>query len=285
MATFIAALIGGSSDSSSDLLAAPWPARSSPQRPTCRISRRRRIFAVLIGLVGALLGLVLGVWLALRVRGANRSFAAVAVYSGASLGTIIAVSAAIIMLMLFFDSTLNRGSAKPQALFEIRMPPGTKLAADRSDVEIELNTDRNSDYAYKSKEEYQFNHGDRPVISGGVDLAFRSSSRIIVLKRNGEPDLLFKLNLSGKPGHSDAFGPWQPIDWVAEAGAQQPRKATPADKYEIRYRVRDPNVEFSRPILKFELSLPATTPLPDDVKSIAVKALEGNNDMDGLDRR
>ena len=282
MATFIAALIGGIIGHIvgfiGGALAGTFIAAATHMS---NFEGAAGYFAVLIGLVGALLGLVLGVWLALRARGATRSFAAVAVYSGASLGTIIAVSTAIIMLMLFFDSTLNRGSAKPQALFEIRMPPDTKLAADRSDVEIELNTDRNSDYAYKSKEEYQYNDGDRPVISGGVDLAFRSSSRIIVLKRKGEPDLLFKLNLSGKPGHSDAFGPWQPIDWVAEAGAQQPRKATPADKYEIRYRVRDPNVEFSWPILKFKLSLPATTPLPDDVKSIAVKALEGNNDTDG----
>jgi hypothetical protein len=203
------------------------------------------------------------------------------VFGVLSLGAVIACSAGIIGLLLFFDSTLNRGSAKPQALFEIRMPPGTKLAADRSDVEIELNTDQNSAYAYKSKEEYQYSDGDRPVISGGVDLAFRTSSRIVVLKRKGEPDLLFRLNLSDKPGHSDAYGPWQPIDWVAEAGTQQPRKATSADRYEIRYRVRDPNVEFSRSIIGFELSLPAATPLPDDVKSIEVKALEGNNDMDG----
>jgi hypothetical protein len=198
-----------------------------------------------------------------------------------SFAALFAGSAVVIMLMLYFDTTLNRGSSKPQALFEIRMPPGTKLAPDRRDVEIELNTDRNTASAYKSKEQYQYNDGDRPVISGGVELAFRTTSRIIVLKRNGEPDLLFRLNLSGSPGHTDDFGPWQPIDWVADPGAQQPRKATAADKYEIRYRVRDPNVEFSRPIIAFELSLPAATPLPGDPKSIAVKALEGQNDMDG----
>ena len=238
-------------------------------------------FAVLIGLLGAVIGLFIGVWIAFRVLGVRKNIGTVVAYGVLSLGSIIAGGAVVIWLMLFFDSTLNRGSAKPQALFEIRMPPGTTLAADRSDVEIELNTDRNSAYAYKSKEEYQYNDGDRPVISGGVDLDFRTSSRVIVVKRKVEPDLLFRLNLSGKPGHSDAFGPWQPIDWLADAGSQQPRKATPADKYEIRYRVRDPNVEFSRPIIKFELSLPAATPLPNDVKSIEVKALEGNNDMDG----
>jgi hypothetical protein len=45
------------------------------------------------------------------------------------------------------------------------------------------------------------------VISGGVELAFRTSRRILVLKIEGEPDRLFMLKLPGKPGHSDDFGP------------------------------------------------------------------------------
>ena len=281
MATFIAALIGGAIGLVGGFVGGAFAGSLiAAATHMSNFEGAAGYFAVLIGLVGALLGLVLGVWLALRARGANKSFPAVVLYSGLSLGAIIAVAAGVITLILFFDSTLNRGSAKPQALFEIRMSPGTTLAADRSDVEIELNTDQNSAYAYKSKEEYQYNDGNRPVISGGVDLVFRTSRRIIVLKRKGEPDLLFKLNLSGKPGHSDAFGPWQPIDWIADGGSQ-PRKATPYDQYEIRYRVRDPNVEFSRPIIGFELSLPVATLLPDDLKTVGVKALEGNNDMDG----
>jgi hypothetical protein len=119
------------------------------------------------------------------------------------------------------------------------------------------------------------------VVCGGVEIACRTSRRVIVLKRQGEPDRLFRLNLTANPSHSDAFGPWLPIDWIAEANAQQPREATPNDRYEIRYRVRDPNVEFGRPIIAFELSLPAGTPLPDDVKTINVVALEAANDMDG----
>jgi len=236
-------------------------------------------FAVLVGLIGALIGLFLGVWLALRMQGTRKSIGAVMSYGALSLGMIVAISAGVIMLMLLFDETLNRNAAKPQAIFEIRLPPGTKLDANRRGIEVELNTDKNSMPAFFDKE--WRSDGERPVISGGVELAFRTSSRILVLKIKGEPDRLFKLNLSGKPGHSDDFGPWQPIDWVAEANAQQPRKATAADKYEIRYRVRDPNVEFSRPMIAFELNLPAATPLPDDLKSIDVKAFEAANDMDG----
>jgi len=237
-------------------------------------------FAILIGLLGAVIGLFLGVWLAFRLQGKRKSTGAVVAYGVLSLTAAIAGGAGVIMLMLFFDDTLNRGSSKPQALFEIRLPPGAKITDDRREVEIELNTDKNSASAYKSKEQYQYNDGNRPVIAGGVELTSRTSNRIIVLKIKGEPDRLFSLKLSGKPGHSDAYGAWQAIDWVANAG-DQPRKATPADQYEIRYRVRDANVEYSRPMIGFEISLPAATPLPDDLKSIAVKALEGNNDMDG----
>jgi len=237
-------------------------------------------FAVFFcGPIGALVGLVLGVWIALRLRGGPKGIFAVAKYSAFTFAAALAGAAAVIYLMLAFDTTLNRNSAPRQALFEIRMPPGTKLAADRRGITIELDTDRNIADAYIGKD--QHDDGDRPVISGGVDLAFRTSSRIIVLKMKGEPDRLFQLRLSGNPGHSDAFGPWQPIDWVAELDDKQPRKATPAYQYEIRYRVRDPNVEYSRPMIDFELSLPETTPLPADLKQVQVVAEEAENTMDG----
>src|SRR5262249_18319392 len=96
-------------------------------------------------------------------------------------------------------------------------------------------------------------------------------------------DRLFKLKLPGRPGHSDDFGPWQSVDFVVE-GAGEPRKATPADQYEIRYRSRDPNVEYTRPTIAFELNLPAATPLPDDFKSVAVKAVEAQNERGGTIR-
>jgi hypothetical protein len=228
--------------------------------------------------IGALVGLPLGVWLALRLRGASRSLAAVALYSGLGLGTVIAGAAGVIALVLLLDDTLNRSGAKPQALFEIRLPPGSRLPDDRRGIEVELNTDRNTATAFFHTDWHA--DGDRPVISGGVELAFRTTQRILVLKIKGEPDRLFTLKLSGKPGHSDEFGAWQHADFVADAGTR-PRKATAADQYDIRYRPRDPNVEFRRPIIVFELSLLAATGLPSDLKSIAVEAREAQNTMKG----
>jgi hypothetical protein len=228
--------------------------------------------------IGALAGLLLGVWLALRLRGGSRSLAAVVVYSALSLGTVIAGAAAVIALVLLLDPTLSRNAAPPQALFEIRLPPGRKLPDDRRGIEVELDTDRNTASAFFHKE--WPDDGDRLVISGGVELAFRTTQRILVLKIQGEPDRLFTLKLSGKPGHSDAFGAWQHIDFVADGGTR-PRPATAADQYDIRYRPRDPNVEFTRPIIAFELSLPAATEVPGDPKSIAVEAREAQNTMEG----
>src|SRR5262245_59772308 len=136
--------------------------------------------------IGALIGLVLGVWLALRVRGRSRGFAAVVVYSGLSLATVVAGAAAVIALVLAFDETLNRNAAKPQALLQIRLPPGTRLPADRHGIEVELDTERTAASAFFHKEWHD--DGDRPVISGGVELAFRTTQRILVLKIEGEPD-------------------------------------------------------------------------------------------------
>src|SRR5262245_17538183 len=150
--------------------------------------------------IGALIGLPIGVWLALRLRGGARSVATVGVYSGLTLGTVVAGAAGVIGLMLLLDDTLNRNAAKPQALFEIRLPPGSELADDRGDIEVELNTDRNEASAFFHKEWHR--DGDRPVISGGVELAVRTTQRILVLKIKGEPDRLFRLKLAGKPGHS-----------------------------------------------------------------------------------
>jgi hypothetical protein len=49
-------------------------------------------------------------------------------------------------------------------------------------------------------------------------------------------------------------------------------KRRPPISSEIRYRPRDPNVEFS---------LPAAIPLRDDLNSIVVTAEEARNKMDG----
>src|SRR4029453_14313236 len=84
-------------------------------------------FVVACGLVVALFGPFLGVWLAFRIAGKPAGIGAVAGYTGLTVGTLFAVAAGIIVMKLLFDDTLNRNAAPRQALFEIRLPPGSAL--------------------------------------------------------------------------------------------------------------------------------------------------------------
>jgi hypothetical protein len=89
-------------------------------------------------------------------------------------------------------------------------------------LSIDLNTDKNTMPAALTEA-----HKDdgRPLIAGTVDLYFRTSSRILVLRIDGEPDRLFMLKLARNPPTSPDFGPWQRVDYVADGRQGEPRKA------------------------------------------------------------
>jgi hypothetical protein len=52
--------------------------------------------------------------------------------------------------------------------------------------------------------------GDRPVIAGDVELAFRTAHRQLEIKINSQPDRLYRIALSAKAPHASELGPWQP---------------------------------------------------------------------------
>ena len=66
--------------------------------------------------------------------------------------------------------------------------------------------------------------GDRPVIAGGVELAFRTAYRQLEIKTQGQPDRLYRIGLTAKAPYTADLGPWQPQ----------------ADGSEIRYRAKWP---------------------------------------------
>ena len=66
--------------------------------------------------------------------------------------------------------------------------------------------------------------GDRSVIAGQVDLAFRTAHRQLEVKVNGQPDRLYLIGLSAKAPRTSGPGPWQPT----------------IDGSEIRYRAKWP---------------------------------------------
>ena len=104
---------------------------------------------------------------------------------------------------------LNPNAANPLLVFEIRLPAGTALPNSARDIAIELQTDLN-----RMPGEPRFNQfrrdGDRPVIAGDVELAFRTAHRQLEIKRQGQPDRLYGIGLTAGAPHAAELGPWQP---------------------------------------------------------------------------
>lgn len=188
-----------------------------------------------IGPFGAGVGLLLGSWLVLHFYGGYRSFGKLAGGSTIVLASIFALGAGVLGFLYLSDDVLVRNGPPPRAEFEIRLPERASLPAALEDLSIDLNTDKNSQAAYAIS--HARHDGERPVIAGGVDLYFRTSNRILVLRVKGEPDRLFMLQLRANPPHEAEFGPWRRVDYVADVPEQNPRKATDTDRYEVRYRV------------------------------------------------
>jgi hypothetical protein len=102
------------------------------------------------------------------------------------------------------------------------LPAGRPLPEKLAGIGVDLNTDKNTMPA--TLIETRDAEG-RPIIAGTVDLYFRTSSRILVLRVDGEPDRLFMLKLARNLPASPDFGPWQRVDYVADGPQGEPRKA------------------------------------------------------------
>ena len=186
------------------------------------------LFALfVVGPAGAIAGLVLCTRLAMRLRNktsagglAANSFKAFAVV----IGLVVASGVAYYVYAVNTATPwLNPNAANPLLLFEVRLPAGSALPASAKDIAIELQTDQN-----RMPGEPQFNQfrreGDRPVIAGDVELAFRTAWRQLELKLAGQPDRVYRIGLPGKAPHTPELGAWQ----------------READGSEIRYRAKWP---------------------------------------------
>ncbi|HEX2840906.1 hypothetical protein [Hyphomicrobium sp.] len=185
------------------------------------------------GPMGGLVGLVTGVWLALRLRtGQAVGGKALALRVPVVLAALCGLAAAVIGVLYWYSPILNPNGASPRLAFEIRLPSGVTPSA--TGLDVSLFTERNTMPATLAAT--QLRDGDRIVLSGDVELAYRSSWRILELKIPGTPEHIFVLRLSARPGHDRAFRDWEPVSNVGN-GTDHPRLATDADAYEIRYRV------------------------------------------------
>ncbi|HKY09911.1 MAG TPA: hypothetical protein VJQ55_16810, partial [Candidatus Binatia bacterium] len=102
---------------------------------------------------------------------------------------------------------LNPNAANPVLQFEVRLPAGAALPGAR-DVTAELQTPHNRMPADMKPALYR-RDGERAVVVGEVDLAFRTANRQIEVKVTGQPDRTFYLTLLDKAPHTNELGAWE----------------------------------------------------------------------------
>jgi hypothetical protein len=179
------------------------------------------------GPAGSIAGLVIGAWLGIRMRGRDDA-GGLAANSFKAFAVLVAVIAAVGAAYYFYALAtatpwLNPNAANPLLQFEVRLPAGAALPTSARDIAIELQTDQNTMPGEPKFERFR-RDGDRPVIAGDVELAFRTARRQLEIKIKGQPDRVYRVGLSDKAPHASELGPWQPN----------------ADGSEIRYRAKWP---------------------------------------------
>lgn len=130
---------------------------------------------------------------------------------------------------------LNINGPTPLLEFEVKPPTGQSIES-LAKVEPELDTPLNR------MPMPGYWHTDAPensgVRAGYVELYFRTSKRLFVLKFPGGQDRIFQLHLPANPMRPKyrAWSEWQNPDFVAKAG-EQPTRPSGGSDYQIRYKL------------------------------------------------
>ncbi len=176
---------------------------------------------------GAIAGLLLGAALTKRLGGGDSGdglFRSGMKASAVLIGLCAAAAASYYVYAITTATPwLNPNAPNPLLAFEVRLPAGSTLPASKRDITVELQTDLNTTPGEMQPDQFR-DEGDRPVISGYVELAFRTAYRQLAIRIKGQPDRLYLIGLPAKAPHAAEFGPWQ----------------ANADGSEIRYRARWP---------------------------------------------
>jgi MFS family permease len=188
-------------------------------------------FVVFIALIGMVVATPATVILTLYWRGVRSVWLL--------FGTIFSIGAILVVIAAGFGiwyaaqpHYLNLNGPTPRLEFEIKPPQGVSVQA-LADARAELDTDRNvmpGDWNSDSKNE--------DVRAGAVDLAFRTSKRLFVLKFSNGEDQTFNLKLPANPMNPQyrEWSEWKNPDFKAKPG-EQPTRSTATSGYQIRYRV------------------------------------------------
>jgi hypothetical protein len=189
--------------------------------------------AFVAGPVGGLIGMVACAWLTLRRGHAPK------VRTLLRLGGVLAAIALLVLAGIaarFYTIDVYTNTLPPDLEFEIRVPASLAVP-DRAHLGVELHTDRNVGEGQMFEDWSQTDDGYR-VIKGAVSLAFKTSSRLLVVAFPDQPTRLFRLPLARDPSSTAALSSWQRADHIDVASDGAPRQAPADDPVEIRYRVR-----------------------------------------------
>jgi hypothetical protein len=128
---------------------------------------------------------------------------------------------------------LNINGPTPLLEFEVKPPEGHSVES-LAGVEAELDTDRNSMPGYWHTDSTEA----AGVRSGYVEVYYRTSRRLFVLKFPGREDRIFQLHLPANPMKAKYrnWSDWQKPDYIAK-GDEQPSRASGGSDYQIRYKL------------------------------------------------
>ncbi len=196
------------------------------------------------GPLGGIIGLGLGIWLGLRFgrrRAPERAAGApghtprnVAI----AIGGIVALAAAILAIQYYsVPHRLEYDGSGASLEFELRAPAAIAATLDAGTLEISLDTDLNqmpgswADPALRTE-------GDWAILSGAVELYYRTAQRLLVIRFPDGRDLIFNPGLAAKPDPEAGWSDWRKPDYLGVPGQAQTAKPGPDEPYELRYRVR-----------------------------------------------
>ena len=232
--TFLLALLGGIGGAvAGALIAAAVASSLAPLLGISSFEGQAGYFAVGIGLLGGFVGLIAGILIMLWRRGTR----SVTAFAGRFVIVILILAGLVVAGLGFFwfnRDLVNTDGPAPQLAFEIRLPAGA-ASPPAKDVTIHLDSVKGHRPADVFADKFR-RDGDRPVIVGSVEIYYRESSRLLVLRLPNQPDQIFSLMLGRDPKHSKELGAWQRVDFVADQGQDAPRRSSDKDQYEVRYR-------------------------------------------------
>jgi hypothetical protein len=193
--------------------------------------------AFVFGPLGGLLGLVGGIWLGLRLGGRPPLSKALK-GAGIALLAIMAIAAAGLAIQYYtVPHRLEYDQAGASLEFELRAPARFALPADPTAIEVTLDTDLNQQPAVWHDPAMR-QEGDWQVLSGTVELYYRTSSRLLVFAFPDGRDRIFRPGLGARPDPDQGWSEWRRVDFVGLPDQPRTVKPGPEDPLEIRCRVR-----------------------------------------------